>query len=254
MEREIMKTKILILAGGKGKRMESELPKVLLTIDDKPMVKYVLDAVGQAINSKPIVIVGHKRELVQGELGDAVHYAVQEEQLGTGHAVVCAKDHCVGAEHVMVLSGDQPFVSAETIKSLIKKHAESGAKVTLTTTLLENFEDWRTGFVKLGRILRNDGKIVGIKEYKDANDEEKEIKETNVACYIFNAPWMWENLNKISNENAAGEYYLTDLIKIASENDEVIESISIGAHEALGANTKEELETLNALATPKNTL
>lgn len=249
MEHEILKTKVLILGAGKGKRMQSELPKVLASLSGKPMIRHVLESVYKAINGKPVVIVGHKKELVEEELGDEVLYAVQDEQLGTGHAVVCAKEYCENFEHIIVLSGDQPLISSETIRNLITKHSESVAKVTFATTIVEDFEDWRKGFMGFGRILRENGKVIGIKEFKDSNEEEKNIKEVNAGSYIFNGPWLWENLNKLKNENAQGEYYLTDLLHLASSNGEIIETISIGTHEALGANTKEELETLNALAT-----
>ena len=124
---------------------------------------------------------------------------------------------------------------------------ESGAKVTFTTTVLPDFLDWRKGFTAFGRILRKDGKVIGIKEFKDATEEEKKIKEVNAGCYIFNAEWLWKNLEKIKNENAQKEYYLTDLLHIASENNEKIETVKIDPREALGANTKEELEILEKL-------
>jgi len=241
------KIKIVILAAGKGKRMESDLPKVLSQVKGKHMIRHVIESVGKIHNEKPYAVVGHKAELVQSELGDLCFYILQKEQLGTGHAVSCAKGNCKDAENIVVLSGDQPFIKAETIKKLIKKHLESGAKVTFTTTVLPDFLDWRKGFTAFGRILRKDGKIAGIREYKDATEEEKEIKEVNAGCYIFNAEWLWKNLEKIKNENAQKEYYLTDLLHIASENNEKIETVKIDPREALGANTKEELAILEKL-------
>jgi len=241
------KIKIVILAAGKGKRMESDLPKVLSQVKGKHMIRHVIESVGKIHNEKPYAVVGHKAELVQSELGDLCFYILQKEQLGTGHAVSCAKGNCKDAENIVILSGDQPFIKAETIKKLIKKHLESGAKVTFTTTVLPDFLDWRKGFTAFGRILRKDGKVIGIKEFKDATEEEKKIKEVNAGCYIFNAEWLWKNLEKIKNENAQKEYYLTDLLHIASENNEKIETVKIDPREALGANTKEELEILEKL-------
>ncbi|MFZ3015592.1 MAG: sugar phosphate nucleotidyltransferase, partial [Minisyncoccia bacterium] len=162
----------------------------------------------------------------------------------TGHAVSCAKGDCEEAEDIVVLSGDQPFIKAETIKNLIEKHLESDAKITFTTTILPDFLEWRKGFMGFGRILRKNSEVTGIREYKDASEEEKNIKEVNAGCYIFNAKWLWKNLEKIKNENAQNEYYLTDLFQIAREDNEKIGTINIEPHEALGANTKEELEIL----------
>lgn len=242
------KIKIVILAAGKGKRMESDLPKVLSQIKGKHMIRHVIESVGKIYNEKPYAVVGHKAELVKSEVGDLCFYVLQKEQLGTGHAVSCAKGDCEDAEDIVVLSGDQPFIKAETIKNLIEKHLGSGAKITFTTAVLPDFLDWRKAFIGFGRILRKDGEVIGIREYKDATEEEKNIKEVNAGCYIFNAEWLWKNLKKIKNENAQKEYYLTDLFHIASKNNDKIETIKIEPHEALGANTKEELEILERLA------
>lgn len=239
---------ILILAAGKGKRMQSELPKVLITLKDKPMIKHILGSIEKAFHKKPIAIVGHKAELVKSELGDLCFYVLQSEQLGTGHAISCAKDICKKAEHIIVLSGDQPFITPETIKELMDKHLKSKSKITFTTTEVSDYEEWRKAFLGFGRILRKNGEVIGIREYKDANEEEKQIKEVNAGCYSFDAAWLWENLEKIKNNNVQNEYYLTDLFKIASENGDKIETIKINTHEALGANTKEELEILEKFA------
>lgn len=224
--------------------MQSNLPKVLSPLKGKYMIKHVIESIKEIHNKKPYTIVGHMAELVQKELGDLCFYVLQKDQLGTGHAVSCAKGDCLDAEDVVVLSGDQPFIKAETIKNLIKKHLESKAKITFTTTILPDFSDWRNSFIAFGRILRKDGKVKSIIEFRDATEEQRQIAEVNAGCYIFNAEWLWKNLEKIKNTNAQNEYYLTDLFKIASENNEKIETITIEPHEALGANTKEELEIL----------
>lgn len=242
------KIKIVILAGGKGKRMESELPKVLVALKGKPMISHIISEIQKISNQKPVAIVGHKAELVQSELGDLCFYAFQAEQLGTGHAVSCAKGDCADAEQIVVLSGDQPFISAKTIVDLIEKQLSSKAKITFTTTEVPDFLDWRKAFLGFGKILRKDGEVVGIKEVKDANDEEKNIKEVNAGCYCFDAEWLWKNLGKIKDDNNQKEYYLTDLFKIAGSEGEKIETVKIDNHEALGANSKEELEILENFA------
>jgi len=241
------KVKILILAAGKGTRMQSELPKVLVPLHGKAMIKHVLDEISKLHSDKAYSIVGHKSDMVKEELGDLCNYIIQEEQLGTGHAVLCAKN-IVDAENIIVLSGDQPFISSDTIKKLIDTHINSNAKITLTTTTLPDFESWHKNFLRYGRILRNDGEIIGMREYKDASEEEKNIHEVNVGAYAFEANWLWKNLEQIKNENAQSEYYLTDLVKIAKEEGEKIASIEVHGKEALGANSKEELEVLENFA------
>jgi len=238
------KIKILILAAGKGKRMQSELPKALSPLKGRHMIGHVLESIKKISGEKPIAIVGHKAELVQSELGESCCYALQEEQLGTGHAVSCAKGHCEEADDILVLSSDQPLISAETIKKLIEKHIESKAVITFTTTILPDFDDWRNSFISFGRILRENGEVKKIVEFRDATEEQRKITEVNAGCYIFNAKWLWQNLDKIKNENAQNEYYLTDLFKIAGDDGDKIETVTIEPHEALGANTKEELERL----------
>jgi bifunctional UDP-N-acetylglucosamine pyrophosphorylase/glucosamine-1-phosphate N-acetyltransferase len=239
------KIKFLILAAGKGTRMNSDLPKVLAPLGGKPMIKHLIETISKVYDDKPIIIVGYKAELVKAELGDSCIYALQKEQLGTGHAVFSAKDYCEDAEEIVVLSGDQPFVKAETIKKTIEKHESSKAKITFTTTEIPDFLDWRKYFIPLGRILRENEEVVGIREYKDASEEEKEIKEINTACcYVFDAKWLWENIPKIKNNNAKNEFYITDLFYIASEEKENIETVKMSPEESMGANSKEDLEIL----------
>lgn len=243
---DLKKIEIVILAGGQGKRMKSKLPKVLMPVSGKPMIKYLLESIEKSgICEKPTIIVGYGKEEVIKELGDKYNYIYQEKQLGTGHAVFCAKD-ILKAKHIVVLSGDQPFISAETIKKLIDTHIKEEAKITLTTATIYDFEDWRKNFIRHGRILQKNGEISGMREYKDATEEERNIKKINVGAYVFKSEWLWKNLVKIKNENAQGEYYLTDLVHIAKEGGEKISSIEVDGKEALAANSKEELEILES--------
>ena len=242
------KIQIIILAAGHGKRMQNELPKVLLPLHGKPLIAHILKSIKESgVCDKPIVVVGQQRELVMKTLGADYEYVIQEEQLGTGHAISCAEKKCGGAEHIVVFSGDQPFVSVKTIKNLVDRHLRSDAIITLTTTRVTDFENWRSVFKAFGRILRKNGGVIGIREYKDANETERNIKEVNAGCYVFDANWLWANLKKIKNENIQKEYYLTDLIKIATEEKVRIKSIDIDAREALGANSTEDLEVLESL-------
>jgi bifunctional UDP-N-acetylglucosamine pyrophosphorylase/glucosamine-1-phosphate N-acetyltransferase len=241
------KIKIIILAGGKGKRMQNELPKVLAPLHGKPMIKYLLESVDKSeIDNNPVIIVGYKKELVIKELGKKYHYIIQEEQLGTGHAVNLVESYLKDkAKHVIVLYGDQPFTSAETIKKIAEKHLRSGKKITMATVTVIDFRDWRRCFENFSRVLRDtNNKIIRTIEKKDASEEDKKITEVNPCYFCFDAVWLWAKLKTLKNNNVQKEYYLTDVIKMATENNIDIESIDIEPHEALGANTKEELNIL----------
>lgn len=246
------KIKILILAAGHGKRMKSELPKVLIPLHGKPLIAHVISSLRQSgIDGKPIVIVGQQRELIIKTLGDDCEYMVQEEQKGTGHAVMVAQEKLKNnADHIVVLYGDHPFVSPETIKKLVEKHLESKKKITMATVKLSDFKDWREIFyTNFSRIIRdNKGNIIKDVQYRDATDEEKKVTEVNPCYFCFEATWLWEKLKTLNTNNAQKEYYLTDLVKIAMQEKINTESIQIDAREALGANSKEELEILEKFA------
>ncbi len=242
------KVKIVILAAGKGVRMQSEEPKVLAKIHGKPMLEYLSQLAHTVTGSKATTVVGYRADLIKSHFGDSLTYVIQEEQLGTGHALLVAKNELKDAEHVVVLYGDQPLIKSETVKKIIEKHLGSGAKITFATTLVPDFLDWREYFIKLGRILREENRIVGIREFKDATPEEKEIMEINIGCYVFDSKWLWENLEKIENNNTQKEYYITDLVPLAIVSGDLIENIFIDPKEALGANSKEELEILEKFA------
>ena len=153
-------------------------------------------------------------------------------------------------EIILVISADQPLISKETIEGIISVHAEKNPTMTIATVLVPDFEDWRTGLNHFGRIIRGtDNLVKKIVEFKDANDEEKKIKELNLALYAFDAEWLWDNINKIKNKNAQAEYYLTDLIKMACDQQKKIEAMPVAnIIEALQPNSKEELEILEKLA------
>ncbi len=246
------KIKILILAAGKGTRMKHDLPKVLVPLKGKPMIKYLLESVEKSgVCEKPCIVVGYGKELVKKELGDKYDYAVQEEQLGTGHAVLCAQDYLKDdTDGVLVLYGDNPYITPETIKKLAEEHLKFKNKITMATVSLPDFEDWRAFFyTNFSRIVRDaDGKILRSVEFRDANDEEKKIKEINPCYFCFDAVWLLKELRNLKNNNAQKEYYLTDLVKKVIEEKENIESINIDPSEALAINSKEELEILEDFA------
>lgn len=243
--------RIVILGAGKGKRMgPSDRPKVLHTLLGKPMLAYVLDAVVESgIDAKPVVIVGHMAEHVRAVCGDACEYATQTELRGTGDAVMRARDLLEGsAENVVVLVGDQPFVTSATIRRIVDAHASSGATLTLGTVTVPDFEDWRGGFADFGRIVRGeDGAVGRIVEVKDATHEQLALKEVNPSYYAFKGDWLWKNLERLTAENAAGEYYLTDLLAKAISSGEKVQTVPIPPDEALGVNTVEQLAMAEAL-------
>lgn len=243
------KIAVVILAAGHGKRMQSEIPKSLTPLHGKPLILHLLERVeASGVGGRPIIVVGQKREQVMEALGDKYTYAVQEEQLGTGHAVMSAKEEIGDADHILVLYADMPYISTETIKNLVEKHIEENATLTMATITVPDFNEWRAGFFDFSRVIRNEsGKIIRTVERKDQSEEEQKILEVNPAYMIFDARWMWENMQNISNENSQKEYYLTDLIRIACDEGERIASISIEPKEALGVNTKEQLELIHSI-------
>jgi len=243
------KVQVVILAAGKGKRMNAEVPKVLVPFHDKPMIDYVVEAsMHSGIEAKPILVVGYGKELIISHLGDRANYATQEEQLGTGHAVKCAQEAVLGdIEHVMVLYGDQPAITGAMIANLAKTHINSGKNLTMATVELPSFDSWYQSFLAFGRIVRNDkSEIEKIVEYKDATDTEKEIKEVNPAYFCFKKDWLFSKLEEVKNINTQGEYYLTDLVEIAA-HDGGIASVHISPEEALGVNTIEQLRELEQI-------
>ena len=245
------KIKIIILAAGKGVRMKSDIPKALTPLKGKPFLKHILDTIKKLdLGIKPIIVVGHKKELIKEALGEEYTYAEQTEQLGTGHAVLSAKN-AVDTPHemVLVLSADQPLISKETLERIIKKYAEEKPIMTIGTVTVPDFSEWRVGLNHFGRIVRSGaGTIKKIVEFKDASDEEKKIKELNPALYAFDAKWLWENIDKIRNENMQKEYLLTDLIKMAFDQNQKIETVPVSnIIEAFQPNSKEELENLENL-------
>ena len=232
--------KAVILAAGKGTRMKSELPKVLHEIHGRCLVEYVIDAARAAGAEEICLVVGHKAELVKERIGDQVSYALQAEQLGTGHAVKCAADFIGDDGDTMILCGDTPIITGATLTELVNYHREHQFKVTVLSTILDD----ATGF---GRIIRDaEGSFSKIVEQKDATEEEKAVHEINSGMYVFRSADLKESLSKITNQNAQQEYYLTDTIEILNREAKDGQ-IAAGAYvteradETRGVNTIEQL-------------
>lgn len=230
-----MKLKTLILAAGKGTRMKSDLPKVIHKVNGIPMVKKIMDVLKEIGVENNILILGHKKELVLAEVGE-VEYVVQEEQLGTGHAIIMAKDKLKDYDgDVMVLCGDTPLLTSQTLQQLYNQHKTSNSVTTILTSIYEN----PFGY---GRIVKDGEKVLGIVEEKEANEEIKRIKEVNAGVYCFNSKELFLALDKIDNNNDKGEYYLTDVIGIQVKESKKVESFILEDNiEILGVNSKVEL-------------
>lgn len=245
-----MWVKVIILAAGQGKRFTSPLPKVLAPVGGKPMVAWVVAAVEKAnVTDRPVVVVGVGAEHIKAALGDRCDYVLQERPLGTGHAVAQCRAEFEGkADAVLVLYGDHPLVKPATIKTLVECHQQQHPMLTMVTVSVPDFEDWRRPFQPFSRVVRDvSGKLVRVVEVKDASPRELEITEVNPAYFCFDAAWLWPHLEPLSNRNAQGEYYLTDLVGMAIAEGKRVVTIAIPPEEALGANSPEELKILNSL-------
>lgn len=242
---------IIVLAAGRGVRMESNEPKALTMLRGKPFLQHILETIeGLALPRKPVIVVGHKKERIRETLGEGYIYTEQKELLGTGHAVMSAKNTVYPESKIIfVISADQPLVSRETILRVLNRHLAAKPVITLATAKLPDFKDWRVGLENFGRIVRDqNGNLKNIIEFKDANEEERELTEVNPAIYAFDSAWLWQNIDKLKNENSQKEYYLTDLLKLASEQGQKIETVELeNLFEALQPNSKQELELLEKL-------
>lgn len=225
--------------------MASELPKVLVEVAGQSLISRVLEAVEKSsIPNKPVVVVGYRAELVQKALADRADYVLQSQQLGTGHAVKVTKAFLNNkASSIIVLYGDHPLISPSMLDKLMAEHHQNNDVITLATTVVSDFNDWRCAFSHFGRIERgSSGEVTDIIEYKDADDRQRLITEVNPGYYCFRADWLWPRLIELSNNNAQREYYLTDLIAAAFKEKQKLSAINISPHEALGINSREQLE------------
>ncbi|MNZ75167.1 Bifunctional protein GlmU [compost metagenome] len=224
----------IVLAAGQGKRMKSKLYKVLHPVCGKPMVGHVVDVVKEAEAERTVVIVGHGAEMVKSYLGSEAEYVLQEQQLGTGHAVRQAESLLGGEDGTtIVICGDTPLVQASTIKSMLELHASSGAAATVLTASFDN----PAGY---GRVIRSeDGSVQRIVEQKDCSAEEAAVKEINTGTYCFDNKKLFAALAKVTSNNAQGEYYLTDVIGIFREAGETVQGYCTSdLAEAIGVNDR----------------
>jgi bifunctional UDP-N-acetylglucosamine pyrophosphorylase/glucosamine-1-phosphate N-acetyltransferase/UDP-N-acetylglucosamine pyrophosphorylase len=229
----------IILAAGKGKRMASDLPKVLVPVSGRPMIRYVTGAVRAAGVRRMIIVVGYRADLVRRELtGEpGLEFAVQTEQLGTGHAVMTCRDRIELHEGpVLILAGDSPMVQTSSLQALLQEYAAQQPACLLGTGKKPD----PTG---LGRIVRNKGgDFQGIVEERDATPEQRKITEVNLSTYVFRPDALLTALNRLTANNAQGEYYLTDCPSVLKQGGELVEALCVlKPCESLSINTPEEL-------------
>ena len=227
----------VILAAGKGTRMKSKLPKVLHKVGGHPMLEHVMDAAEAAGCRDNVVVIGHGAELVRELVGDRARIALQAEQLGTGHAVLQAADTLKDfTGTVMILCGDTPLLEAEELEKFYAEHVKSGAAATVMSALMDD----PFGY---GRILRDaNGDVAGIVEQKDASEEQKQIKEINTGNYCVEAPLLFEVLRTLGNNNAQGEYYLTDVLAmLRAMGKKVGGVITADSEMIMGVNSRRQL-------------
>ncbi|MDD2853637.1 MAG: bifunctional UDP-N-acetylglucosamine diphosphorylase/glucosamine-1-phosphate N-acetyltransferase GlmU [Desulfuromonadaceae bacterium] len=229
----------VVLAAGKGTRMKSHLIKVLHPVAGIPMITWPVTAAREAGSETIVLVIGHQANAVQGVFRGApdIRCAMQEEQLGTGHAVSCALDALAGFNGtVLILCGDTPLLRAETLKSMLAFHHDNQAAVTVLTAFMDNPYGY-------GRVIRDaSGRVSRIVEQKDANQEEREIREINSGIYCMDSGFLFGNIRGISNNNAQGEYYLTDLLAIAVAQGLTCLALPTGdADEIMGVNDRAQL-------------
>ncbi|NOX79682.1 MAG: bifunctional N-acetylglucosamine-1-phosphate uridyltransferase/glucosamine-1-phosphate acetyltransferase [Deltaproteobacteria bacterium] len=227
----------VVLAAGKGTRMKSSRAKVLHEVFFKPMLHHVLDAVAESSIEATAVVVGHQSGAVTASLrAYPVTTVRQEEQLGTGHAVLCAEQACAGAGTIMILCGDTPLIRPETLDAMIRQHRSTDAGVTLMTTVLTD----PSGY---GRIINSEqGEVLAIVEQKDASAEQLRLKEINAGIYLVERAFLFSALKEVGTDNSQGEVYLTDIVAIANRQGRKVHKYNHPeAIDVLGVNSRFEM-------------
>lgn len=238
--------KVLILAGGKGTRLQSEkfnLPKALRKLKDKTLIEHVLDNISFIEKKDTYIVIGYKREMILEEIDNKYNFVIQDQQLGTGHATMVAKEFLKDYdEDLLLLYGDMPLISESILKKFIKYHEDKNSKCTIMTAKFENQPPY-------GRIIRdNNGYFKKVVEEKDCSVEELNIKELNCGPYIINSKILFKALKKLKNNNKQKEYYLTDVPEIIKDMGiEINIFLNDTCNEMIGVNTLEDLKECEML-------
>ncbi len=224
--------KIIILAAGKGTRMKSELPKVMHRLGSAPMLEHVINNAKTDEDAQVVLVIGYGAEQIREYFGESAAYAIQEEQLGTGHAVMCALDHIEDADEVLITCGDTPLIEASDFEALSRKKSE-GYGAVLMSSIVEEPKGY-------GRIIKNGELFEAIVEEKDATDEQRMIDEVNVGTYLIDGALLKRCISEITNHNAQGEYYITDVFALAARQTRVGTCL-ISNESMKGINSKTQL-------------
>ena len=241
----------VILAAGKGTRMNSDLPKVMHPVMGRPMVHWVVDAARAAGASKVVLVIGHGADLVreyfakQPDLAGKVEFALQEKQLGTGHAVMMAQpnlEKSAAGTDAFVLCGDGPLIRAETLATLLALHRREHASATLATSVIAEPKGY-------GRIVRDaSGKLAKIVEQKDATDAERAIREINPSYYCFRTDDLFRALSRVGNKNASGEYYITDVFELLRNDGRTVAAVdAVPPEDVLSVNDPVQLAEVDSI-------
>ena len=229
---------IILLAAGHGTRMKSDLPKVLHSLGGKALFLHALDTAQRLGPERVAVVVGHGADAVRRAYkGNGVAWAIQDKQLGTGHAVLCAQEAFNGfAGEIVILSGDVPLIQENTLRAMIERHRRRNAAATLLTAVLEDPKGY-------GRILRDaQSNLTGIVEEKDASEAQRKIREVNAGVYVASAQFLFAALSGVKNNNKQGEHYLPDIVAVGLDQGLTIETVTAeDPREMMGVNSREEL-------------
>ncbi len=236
-------TRVVILAAGKGTRMKSELPKVMHLAADRPLLAHAVDAARELAPEQIVVVIGHGAAQVRATMGDGLSYALQEPQLGTGHALQVAMPVLDGADgDLLVTYGDMPLLSAATLARMRDTRRQSGAAAAVLTAIMDPPPAY-------GRIVRDpEGRFLRIVEDKDCTAEQRAITEVNIAVYGFAATPLAHALSRLRNDNAQGEYYLTDVLELLREDGHGVVTVTCDdAQEVMGVNDLPGLAEVDAI-------
>jgi len=238
MEKKMAQLGIILLAAGQGTRMKSALPKVLHPLAGKALFLHGL-ATARRLNPELVaIVIGHGANAVrEAYAGTDVTWVIQEKQLGTGHAVLCAAPTFKDFDgDIVILSGDVPLIQEKTLREMVKHHRDRGAAATLLTAIFDEPKGY-------GRIVRNErGAIIAIVEEKDATEAQRKVREVNAGVYVASAPFLFAALNGVNNDNQQSEYYLPDIVAIGLGQGKKVETVQVSdGREVLGINSREEL-------------
>ncbi|MCK4956895.1 MAG: NTP transferase domain-containing protein [Candidatus Cloacimonetes bacterium] len=236
------RTATIILAAGKGTRMKSEKPKVVFELAGKPMINRVISTAMKVDSDIIATVVGYKKDVVIDATikNEKIKFVEQVEQNGTGHAVMVTRDEFANFDgDVFILCGDVPLLRHQTLEKILKEHRSSNASCTVLTAFMDDA-------LRYGRIVRNNtGNVQRIVEFKDATEQQKEIKEINTGIYCFKVKDLFDALDNVTNENNQNEYYLTDTLEILNRKNKLVTSVILDDMiEASGVNSQEQLSEL----------